>query len=67
MLLTVVFFFALTGTVYFFGKLITWHASIVAPHNFKKEMTRKQILMYNLIGLTSAVLWSVVFYYCHLF
>ncbi len=66
MLLTVVFFFALTGTIYFFGKLITWHAWKIAPHNFKKEIRDKDILTYNLIGLTSAVLWSVVFYYCHL-
>lgn len=59
---TVIFFLALSGTVYFFGKLITWAAYKIAPQNFEKEFTQKDISEATLVMFISIIEWSILFY-----
>ena len=60
--LTIIFFFALATTIYFFGKLLTWAVWMINPSNFSKDITKKQIAAYNLVMIFSLVLWSILFY-----
>ncbi len=62
-ILTLIFFLALTTSVYFFGKLITWVAYKINPSSFKKEITQRDILVYNLTGFFSVILWSILYYF----
>jgi hypothetical protein len=61
--LTIIFFLASSTSVYFFGKLLTWIAWKIKPENFKKEITKKNILCYNIVMIISLVLWSILFYF----
>jgi hypothetical protein len=63
LLLTIIFFLALGTSVYFFGKLLTWIAWKIKPENFKKEITNKDILYYNIVMIISLILWSILFYF----
>jgi hypothetical protein len=63
LLLTIIFFLASSTSVYFFGKLLTWIAWIIKPENFKKEITNKDILSYNVVMIISLILWSILFYF----
>lgn len=58
----IIFFFALCGTFYFFGKLTTWATWKIEPKNFKKEFTRKDIFKANTVLLISIILWTTLFY-----
>ena len=62
LILTVIFFVACATSVYFFGKLLTWIAWVIKPENFKREITPRQILSYNIVMFISLILWSVLFY-----
>lgn len=62
MLNSIIFFVALSTTVYFFGSLIAWHAQKVAPENCKKDYTNRDILYINLTMVFSIVLWTILFY-----
>lgn len=61
--LTIIFFLALSTSVYFFGKLLTWIAWKIKPENFKKEITNNDILIYNIVMVISLILWSILFYF----
>lgn len=63
LILTIIFFLATSTSVYFFGKLLTWIAWKIKPENFKKEITDKDILTYNIIMFISLILWSLIFYF----
>lgn len=60
--LTIIFFFALATTIYFFGKLLTWAIWKINPSSFSKDITNKEIAAYNLVMIFSLVLWSILFY-----
>jgi len=64
-LMTIIFFFAFCGTVFFFGRLMVWMTSKINPSSFKKEITGNQILSYNIIMTVSILLWTIL-YYLHL-
>lgn len=59
---TVIFFIALTFTIYFFGRLATWMVIKIAPQNCKKEFTSKDVFIANLIMSIGVFLWSILFY-----
>ncbi len=61
-LMTVIFILALSTSVLFFGKLMTWMVYKIAPQNCKKEFTNKDVLRTNLIMIFSILLWAVLFY-----
>ena len=63
LLLTLIFFLASSTSVYFFGILLTWIAWKIKPENFKKEITNKDILSYNVVMFISLILWSILFYF----
>jgi hypothetical protein len=63
LLLSIIFFLASSTSVYFFGKLLTWIAWKIKPENFKKEITNKDILSYNVVMFISLILWSILFYF----
>ena len=62
LLMTGIFILALSTSVLFFGKLMTWMVYKIAPQNCKKEFTRADILRTNLMMIFSILLWGVVFY-----
>lgn len=61
-ILTIIFALALTTTVYFICKLLTWIAWKINSENFRNKITDKQILSYNIIMFVSIILWSILFY-----
>jgi len=63
LLLSLIFFIALSTTVFFFGKLITWAIKRINPKSLNKEITNEDILKYNLIMVFSIILWSILFYF----
>lgn len=62
LLLTTVFFFAMITSVYFFGKLLTWHAYKINPKNFKNNLSSDSIYWYSFVMFISIILWSIIFY-----
>lgn len=64
-LLTIVFFLAMSTSVYFMGRLLVWVAWISNPESFVEgyEITRKDILYYNFVMFVSIILWSIIFYF----
>lgn len=62
LLMTTIFILALSTSVLFFGKLMTWMVYKIAPQNCKKEFTNKDVLRANLIMIFSILLWAVLFY-----
>ena len=62
LLLTSIFILALSTSVLFFGKLMTWMVCRIVPQNCKKEFTNKDVLRANLIMVVSILLWAVLFY-----
>jgi hypothetical protein len=60
--LTIMFMVALSLSVYFFGKLMTWVAYKINPSNFKREFTNKDILHSNISMIVAIILWSIIFY-----
>ena len=62
LLLTAIFILALSTSVLFFGKLMTWMVYKIASQNCKKEFTKKDVLRANLIIVVSILLWAVLFY-----
>ena len=64
LLLTIAFFFAMSTTVYFFGKLLTWIAWKINPISFGRDfkITDKQIVFYCNTMIASIILWSIIFY-----
>ena len=64
-MLTIAFFFAMSTTVYFFGKILTWVAWKINPSGFSEnfKITNKDILSYNIVMIVSIILWSIIFYY----
>lgn len=63
LLLTIMFFVALSGTIYFFGKLACWMVIKINPTCGLRPITNKDILGYNIIMVVSIILWSIIFYY----
>ncbi|CAG7581286.1 MAG: hypothetical protein SLAVMIC_00767 [uncultured marine phage] len=61
-LASIIFCVALAGSIYFFGKLVVWSISKLAPQNVEKQMTGKQILKYNLIMIFSIILWGILYF-----
>ena len=62
-LLTIIFFLALSSSVYFLGKLLTWVAWKINPNNFEKEkFTNRNISNYNITMTISILLWTLLFY-----
>lgn len=61
--LTIVFFFAMITSVYFFGKLITWHAYKINPKNFKNHISSDSINWYSFVMFISIILWSILFFH----
>jgi hypothetical protein len=62
LLMTGIFILALSTSVLFLGKLMTWMVYKIAPQNCKKEFTNKDVLKANLIMIFSILLWAVLFY-----
>lgn len=60
--LTIMFMVALSLSVYFFGKLMTWVAYKINPSNFTREFTNKDILQANISMIVAIILWSIIFY-----
>jgi len=60
--MTGIFILALSTSVLFLGKLMTWMVYKIAPQNCKKEFTNKDVLKANLIMIFSILLWAVLFY-----
>jgi len=61
-IITIMFTLALSGSVYFFGRLMTWVVFKINPTNIKKEFTNKDILISNIVMIISIILWSIIFY-----
>ena len=61
-ILTFIFFFAMITSVYFFGKLITWHAYKINPKNFREHISSDSIIWSNVVMFISIILWSIIFY-----
>lgn len=59
---SIIFFVAFCLTVLFIGKLVTWAVWKIAPQNCKKEITKKDILGYNITIVIAILLWTVLFY-----
>jgi len=55
------FFFALSGSIYFGCSFIVWIATKLKPDNFKKEITKKDIMWYNYVMIISILCWSVLY------
>jgi hypothetical protein len=53
---------ALSLSIYFFGKLLTWTAYKINPSNFTREFTDKDILHANISMIVAIILWSIIFY-----
>ena len=60
--LSIMFFLAMLGTTFFFGKLMTWVVTKIAPKNCTKRVTREQIKSANFIMFISICLWTIIFY-----
>lgn len=59
---TIIFFLALSGSIYFFIKLMTWMTEKIKPKYLEDMMTQSDITRYCLVMLVSIVLWSILFY-----
>jgi hypothetical protein len=59
---TIVFFFALLFSIYFFGKLMTWMVERIKPNYLEDMITQSDITRYCLVMLISIILWSILFY-----
>ena len=60
--MSIVFFFALSMSVFFVGKLIVWAVQSISPSQFiDQRMTSKEIDIYCLIGTIACVLWAVIY------
>lgn len=57
----VMFFLALSGTIYFVCSFLTWLVWKIKPDNFKKEITRLDITGYNWVMITSIALWTLLY------
>jgi hypothetical protein len=53
---------ALSLTIYFIGKLLTWMAYRINPSNFKREFTDKDVENSNYSMIIAVILWSIIFY-----
>jgi hypothetical protein len=53
LILTALFFLALSGTTYFAGSLLTWFLYKAKPENCEKEFTRKDIRKANVVMIIS--------------
>lgn len=62
-LLSIIFFLAFSGSVYFLGKLLTWFLYKVKPENCNKEFTKKDILRANIVMFISILLWTIIYYH----
>jgi hypothetical protein len=62
MLNTIIFFFALLFTVFFFSNLVIWAVFKIAPQNFKKEFTNRNVLDANISMFVALILWSVLYH-----
>ena len=62
LIMSLIFFVAFCGTVFFFGKLLVWMTSKINPDAFPKKMTNLQILSYNIIMTVSIALWTILYY-----
>ena len=60
--LAILFFLAMVTSTYFFGKLMTWMVSSIAPESRKKEFTSKDITVANIVMFVSITLWTIIFY-----
>jgi len=61
-LLTILFFIALSLTTYFISNLAIWMAYIINPNSFKEEFKNKDILSANVSMIIAIILWSIIFY-----
>lgn len=60
--MTIIFFLALSTSVYFYGKLLTWVAWIIKRKNYSKVIADKYIGIYTTVMIISIILWSILFY-----
>lgn len=61
-LLTIMFFIAVSLTAYFIGSLSAWMAYKINPKEFKEEFTNKDTLYANVAMVIAIILWSIIFY-----
>ena len=56
---------ALSLSIYFFGKLLTWVAWKINPFSFGTDfkITDKQIRFYCNTMIVAIILWSIIFYF----
>jgi hypothetical protein len=59
--LAILFFLAMSTSTYFVGKLMTWMVTLIKPES-RKEFTKKDILVANLVMFVSITLWTIIFY-----
>jgi len=48
-------------TYSFIGDLMAWTAFKIAPQNFKKPITRNDVIIMNFLAFLSVILWTVLF------
>ena len=53
---------ALSLSINFFCKLMTWMAYKINTSNFTREFTDKDILQANISIIIATILWSIIFY-----
>jgi len=58
LILTFLFIFVLSGTIYFFGGLIQWSTYKIIG----KDVKRSDINTYCLSMIISIICWSIIFY-----
>lgn len=58
-IISIILFFALFTKSYFFCNYFIWLAFKLKPDNFKKDITRKDINRYNVVGFISCFLWAL--------
>ena len=57
----IMFFLAMSGTIYFVCNFLTWLVWKTNPTNFKKEITSSDILGYNTVMIISIFLWTLLY------
>lgn len=64
-MLTIIFFLAMSTSVYYISRLLNCVSWMINPTSFKEgfEITKKDILSYNIVMIVSIILWSIIFYF----
>jgi uncharacterized membrane protein len=62
MINSILFFFALALTIFFFGRLLTWMTYKINPTSFKTPFTQKDVDISALAMLIGVILWTLLFH-----